>query len=103
MPAVSPLTAGIEINRANTSTADTSAKAPYLQSTFGQNASDVVNISSLAREKLQQENQLEASQKINEIADDVIRVTSTIGRAKSSGNLSQSQATELYNKIANLL
>ncbi|RHW75977.1 hypothetical protein [Colwellia sp. RSH04] len=103
MPSVPPLTAGIEINRVTSSNAGSSTKPPFLQSTLGQYADDVVNISGLAQEKLQQENQLGAAQQINDIANDVIRVTSTIGRAKSSGNLSQSQATDLYNKIANLL
>lgn len=103
MPSVPPLTAGIEINRVTPPNTDSPTKSPFLQSTLGQYADDVVNISGLAQEKLQQEKQLGAAQQINDIANDVIRVTSTIGRAKSSGNLSQSQATDLYNKIANLL
>jgi len=65
--------------------------------------SDLVEISTIATEKQQQATQLEASKQIKEIAMDVVRVSSTIGKARSSNSLTNSQATELYQKIAKLL
>jgi hypothetical protein len=46
---------------------------------------------------------IEASRKIGDIANEVVKVSSTIGRAHSVDNLSNHQASELYNKITNLL
>jgi hypothetical protein len=70
---------------------------------FGNYAADVVEISQLGRSKQQQEIQQQASQKIKKLANEVVRVTSTIGKSRSAGNLTQTQATELYNQIAALL
>jgi len=64
---------------------------------------DLVEISKLATEKQQQSVEIETSKQIKEIAIDVVNVSSTIGRARSSNNLTTSQATELYQKIAKLL
>jgi hypothetical protein len=46
--------------------------------------------------KKQKEIQVEATRKIEKIAIEVIRSSSTIGRAHSVGNLSNNQATSLY-------
>jgi hypothetical protein len=69
---------------------------------LGEFADDILTISTLGHEKQRVEAQLQASQKINDIANDVIRVSSSIGRARTLGNLTNSQATDLYNKIAAL-
>ncbi len=99
-----PLTAGSDIQRAtsskviNQNTADTKS-----QSRFGEFANDIVNISRLGLEQQQKETAIEASRDIEKIANEVVRVSSSIGQARSSGNLNQQQATKLYNKIASLL
>ncbi len=103
MTTVPPLTASVDIAKANKSPADSSVAKPFLAAEFGSFAKDVVDISNLAIEKQQQESQLQTTKEIEDIANDVIRVTSTIGRAKSVGNLTNTQATELYNKISSLL
>lgn len=72
-------------------------------SKLGEFADDILNISTIGHEKQRAEAQLQATQEINDIANDVIRVSSSIGRARTLGNLSNSQATSLYNKIAALL
>ncbi|WP_019027004.1 hypothetical protein [Colwellia piezophila] len=100
-----PLTAASDIQRAikysprQDNTKLISVFGPYL----GEFADDVLKISDLGREKLQTEAQLEQSKEIQQIANDVVRVNSSIGKARSSGNLTSSQATSLYNKIAALL
>jgi hypothetical protein len=100
-----PLTASIDIQRAYTSakssievigTAENKAK-------LGEFADDILDISTLGIDKQRKEAQLLASKEINDIANDVIRVSSSIGRARTLGNLTDSQATNLYNKIAALL
>jgi hypothetical protein len=100
-----PLTASIDIQKA----------APILQQLakvtnktvnekkLGEFADDILNISTLGHEKQRKEAQLQANQTIDDIANDVIRVSSSIGRARTSGNLTNSQATNLYRKIAALL
>jgi hypothetical protein len=65
--------------------------------------SDLVEISKLATEKQQQATQLDASKQIKEVAIDVVKISTTIGKARSSNNLTNSQAIELYQKIAKLL
>jgi hypothetical protein len=65
--------------------------------------SDLVEISELAIEKQQQATQLDASKQIKEVAIDVVKISTTIGKARSSNNLTNSQAIELYQKIAKLL
>ena len=67
------------------------------------NLADLVEISKLAIDKQQQAVQIEASKQIEEIAIDVVNVSSTIGKARSSNSLTNTQATELYQKIAKLL
>ena len=66
-------------------------------------ASYTVEISEQAIKKQQMEMKTETSKEIEEIAIDVIRVSSTIGRASSVGGLTNNQATELYNEISKLL
>jgi len=99
-----PLTASIDIQK-TVSTFKPLAKVTgeTVNKKLGEFADDILNISTLGHEKQQKEVQLEASQKINDIANDVIRVSSSIGKARFSGNLTNSQATNLYNKIAALL
>mgnify|MGYP000088103645 FL=1 len=63
----------------------------------------VVEISQLAVTLQTNEAQQSAVKEIEKIADDVVRVSSTIGKAKSQGNLTAEQAADLYNKIAQLL
>jgi len=100
-----PLTASIDIQKtavAFEQSSKVTGKA-VSQKNLGEFADDILNISTLAHEKQQAEVQLHASQEINEIANDVIRVSSSIGRARTLGSLTNSQATSLYNKIAALL
>ncbi|WP_372768091.1 hypothetical protein [Pseudoalteromonas sp.] len=104
MSAASPVTAGSEIAvsstarlQPNSNNADNDNDIEL--SGFSQ---DIVNISKLAREK-QQQYQLSTEREIQKIQTDVIRVTSTIGQSKASGNLSETQADKLYKKIAALL
>lgn len=79
----------------NTSSTDDEPVKPGL--------TELVEISTIAIEKQQQATQLSASKQIKEIAIDVVKVSSTIGKAQSSNNLTNNQATELYQKIAKLL
>jgi len=64
---------------------------------------DIVEISKLGLEKQQKETQIDAANVIKDVANEVIKISSTIGKAKALGNLTNSQATDLYNKIAQLL
>lgn len=100
-----PLTASIDIQKkASGFTPVTEAKyATDNEKKLGEFADDILNISELGHEKQRKEIQLQANQEINDIANDVIRVSSSIGRAQTLGNLTNSQATNLYNKIAALL
>ena len=66
-------------------------------------ANGLLDISALGLEKQQKESQIDATTKPDELTDEVININSTIGRLSSVGNLSHSQATNLYNKIARLL
>ena len=106
-----PLTASIDIQKATYSfknltivTGETVDKTKSGKlGEFGEFADDILNISTLGLEKQRKETQLQSNQEINDIANDVIRISSSIGKARSSGNLTNSQATNLYNKIAALL
>lgn len=108
MLASNPITASIDIQKA---AATSKQSTVVIDSTvnkakerkLGEFADDILNISTLGHEKQSKEAKLQASQQINDIANDVIRVSSSIGRARTSGNLTNSQATNLYNKIAALL
>lgn len=103
-----PITASIDIQKAS---ATSEPSAVIIDSTadkakegkLGEFADDILNISTLGHEKQSKEAKLQASQQINDIANDVIRVSSSIGRARTLGNLTNSQATSLYKKIAALL
>lgn len=100
-----PLTASIDIQKA-VSTFKPLTKVTDKtenEAKFGEFADDILNISTLGHEKQRKEIQLQANQEINNIANDVIRVSSSIGKARILGNLTNSQATDLYNKISALL
>lgn len=105
MSIISPLTAGSEIVRAKPQ-----ISAPLItennnikgSSVFGEFANDIVKISSLGQEKQQTERQLNDSN-VDNIANEVIRINTSIGKSKSLGNLTNSQATELYRSISQLL
>jgi hypothetical protein len=108
MLSFNPLTASIDIQKAASSfknlTAVTGETVDKTKSgKLGEFADDILNISTLGLEKQRTETQLQLNQEINDIANDVIRVSSSIGKTRSSGNLTNSQATNLYNKIAALL
>ncbi len=103
MSIATPLTASSVIQRAFVPRSEKISKERPLKPDLGVYAKDVVEISKLGVEKQQKAAQVEASRKIEGIADEVVRVSSTIGRARSVGSLTNSQASALYNKIANLL
>lgn len=69
----------------------------------GEFSDTVIEISEIAMSLQQSETQKTTSKEIEKIADEVVRVSSTIGRARSQGNLSAEQAAALYSKIAQLL
>ncbi len=98
----SPLTASIDIQKASI-TLDTSAIPNKIvnKKTLGEFADDILTISSLGQEKQHKENQINNQEM--EMANDVVRVSSSIGRAQSLGSLTNNQAIKLYNKIAALL
>jgi hypothetical protein len=103
-----PLTASIYIQKAastfKSSITETSEMVDKTkQGKLGEFSDNILNISTLGLEKQRKETQLQSNQEINDIANDVIRISSSIGKARSSGNLTNSQATNLYNKIAALL
>ena len=104
MSAATPITAGSEIAIGNVQSQKPTVVDDEQQtrSQFGEFNQDIVNISKLAREK-QQQSERTTQQDIRQIETDVIRVTSTIGQSKASGNLSESQANKLYKEIAALL
>lgn len=105
MSSANLLTAASDIQRALTPRPNQSniSKDKALKPDFGEFEKDMLSISSLAQEKLQKEKQIQTNQEIDNIANEVIRISSSIGKARSTGGLTSSQATELYNKIASLL
>ena len=105
MLASSPLIASIDIQKSASSFKPSAevTNTKVSKTNLGEFADDILNISTLGHEKQRIETQLQTSQEINDIANDVIRVSSSIGRARTSGNLTNSQATSLYQKIAALL
>ena len=103
MSIATPLTAGSEIQRSHEIKTSIGTKEKPLTTGLGIFAKDVVEISQLGLNKLQKETQIEASRNIDDIANEVVRISSSIGRAQSMGNLTNSQATNLYQKIASLL
>jgi len=100
-----PLTASVDIQKTASAFQQTAALKNNTGSEkkLGEFADDILNISTLGQEKQRTEAQLEASIKINEIASEVIKVSTSIGKARFSGSLTHSQATDLYNKIAAIL
>ncbi len=103
MSLATPLTASSVIQRSLPVNIEDICKEKPLLPDLGKFESDIVTISHLGIEKQQKEAQIEASRKIEEIANDVIKISSTIGKARSVGSLTNSQASSLYNKIALLL
>ncbi len=105
MPVRAPVTAGVEINTAfvnRLSQQDEATKQAAADEKSGYLPEDSLDISKRARSK-QQQTELDTKSDIEGIAQDVIRVSSTIGKAKSAGNLSAEQAAKLYKEIAALL
>lgn len=103
MSIANPLTVSSIIQPIATQKLEETSKVKPLRPDFGVYAKDIVEISELGLEKQQKEIQIEASRSIEDIANEVIKVSSTIGKAKISGNLTNNQAANLYNKISALL
>ena len=103
MSVANPLTASSDISRSLFFKASDAVKEKPLKPDLGFFSKDIVEISRLGIEKQQKETQVDASREIEDIASEVIKISSTIGRAHSVGNLTNSQATNLYNKITTLL
>ena len=103
MSITNPLTASSDIQRSIALADNFVDKQKHLKPDLGVFESDVVKISQLGFEKQQKEIQVETNRKIENIANEVIRISSTIGKARSVGNLTNTQAAQLYNKIATLL
>lgn len=103
MSVANPLTASSDISRNISLNKNALTKEKPLKPDLGVFSADVLEISKLGIEKQQKEAQVEASREIKDIANEVVRVTSTIGKARSVGNLTNNQATSLYRKIASLL
>lgn len=103
MSIANPLTASSAIQRAFIPKSDELSKENPIKPNLGVFESDIVEISQLGLEKQQKETQVEAARNIEDIANEVIRINSTIGRARSINNLTNNQATDLYNKISSLL
>jgi hypothetical protein len=101
MSIANPLTASSVIQRAYIP--QKISKETPLKPDLGVYAKDIVEISKLGLEKQQNETQVEASRDIDAIANEVIKISSSIGKARAVGNLTHSQATNLYNKISGLL
>ncbi|MEW6994587.1 hypothetical protein AADZ84_10025 [Colwelliaceae bacterium MEBiC 14330] len=103
MSIANPLTASSVIAQAKKISIIEGTKEKVVKPDLAVFSQDVLEISALGIEKLQKESQVAASKQIEDIANDVIRVSSTIGRGQTVGNLTNSQATSLYNKIASFL
>lgn len=103
MSVSNPLTASSDISRNIAFNVSSTVEEKTLQPNLSVFSQDIVEISQLGIDKQQKETQVETSRKIENIANEVIRVTSTIGRAQSIGSLTNSQATDLYRKIAALM
>ena len=104
MSAINPLTAGIAIQLASTASLSQQDNfMPENKAIFGENTQDIVNISTLGREKLQQESLTKQASKVQALGIEVVRVSSSIGKSQAQGNLTSKQALALYNDIAALL
>jgi hypothetical protein len=102
MSVMNPLTASSDIARAVTRVSKSQPNKSPIKNSLGEFAADIVKISTLGLEKQQKEIQINTSNKIEVIANEVVSISSSIGRAKAIGNLTYSQATTLYNKISHL-
>ncbi len=100
-----PLTASSDIQRGDRFSLfnQNNTTSKQEKTLFGVYTDDIVEISKLGLEKQQKAKQIETSKEIDDIANEVIRISSTIGKSRSAGSLTQSQAVKLYNKIASLL
>jgi hypothetical protein len=85
MSVANPLTASGDIARSLGSKSASITKGRPLKPDLGVFASNVVKISKLGIEKQQKETQVESTRKIEEIAIEVIRSSSNIGKAHSVG------------------
>ena len=94
-----PLTAGSEIQKANVQQ-QTQKESANASSQFGEFSDDIIKISELGLQKQLSEKVTEAP---DETAFESIRVSTTIGKSQSVNNLTQTQATQLYNDIAAIL
>ena len=103
MSILNPLTASYDIQRSLAPKVAINGKENPLKPNLGVFSADIVEISILGIEKQQKEAQLEASREVKDIANEVIKINSTIGKARSVGNLTKHQASDLYNKISSLL
>jgi len=97
-----PLTASSDIQRITPATINKPQSSP-LTPDLGEFSTDILNISQQAQKKQRTEAQIDSSKEINIIASDIVRVSTSVGRAQSQGNLTNEQAIELYNTIAKLL
>jgi len=98
-----PLTTSNAIARVTPPTLSPPIKLNPLKPDLGIFADDILDISQQGLNKQQSESHIQASKDIEQLANEVVRVSSTIGRARSLGNLSTKQALALYNQIASLL
>jgi len=103
MSIANPLTASSVIAQASKISIIEGTKEKAFKPDLAIFSQNVLEISALGIEKLKKETQVAGSKKIEDIANNVIRVSSTISRAKFVGTLTYNQATYLYNKIASLL
>jgi len=108
MSIANPLTASSDLQRVPRPSLSPLPEGNPAKTDLGVYSNDILEISQQGLEKQKAETQVNAQQQatsadIDKLAKDVVRVSSTIGRAKSSGTLNAQQATALYNKIASLL
>ncbi len=104
MSIANPLTASSVISlAAQPKMTEKASRQSPLQADTGVYAKEMVEISQLGLEKQQKETLLAATTNIADIANETVSISSTIGSARSADNLTNSQATHLYHKIAALL
>ena len=103
MSIINPLTASTAIARVPSPSISTSEQSGSLSGNYGVFSDDILEISKQGVTKQTTEAQLGETKEFKDIASDVIRVTSTIGKARSKGNLTNEQAMALYQKIATML
>jgi len=93
-----PLTAGSEIQKANA--LQNQKVSEQASSKFGAFSDDIIKISELGLQKQLNE---KITQNTDNASYESVRVSSTIGKSQSVSNLTQTQATQLYNDIAAIL